>query len=105
MPIKKELVEIVAERLKALKIASNMTQKQVAEKLNIASSTYSKYELGEHTPGLELLLKISQLYDISIEYLAGYSDQEVVYIGNLNEKQKKLLFSMMDYFKTVNNLE
>lgn len=105
MPIKKELVEIVAERLKALKIASNMTQKQVAEKLNIASSTYSKYELGEHTPGLEMLLKISQLYDISIEYLAGYSDQEVVYIGNLNEKQKKLLFSMMDYFKTVNNLE
>lgn len=105
MPIKKELVEIVAERLKALRIASNMTQKQVAEKLNIASSTYSKYELGEHMPGLEMLLKLSQLYDISIEYFAGYSDQEVVYIGNLNEKQKKLLFSMMDYFNTFDNIE
>lgn len=105
MPIEKKLVEIVGERLKALRIASDMTQKQVAEKLNIASSTYSKYELGIHTPGLDMLLKLSQLYDISIEYLAGYSDQEVVYIGNLNDKQKKLLFSMMDYFNTLNNIE
>lgn len=55
--------------------------------------------------GLEMLLKLSQLYDISIEYFVGYSDQEVVYIGNLNEKQKKLLFSMMDYFNTLDNIE
>ncbi|WPK69274.1 hypothetical protein EUCA11A_34620 [Eubacterium callanderi] len=105
MLIEKNLVETVSERLKMLRISSNMTQKQVAEKLNIASSTYSKYELGEHTPGLEMLLKLSQIYDISINYLAGDTDQEVIYIGNLNDKQKKLLFSMMNYFKTVNNLE
>ncbi len=52
-----------------------------------------------------MLLKLSQIYDISNRLLAGYRDQEVVYIGNLNDKQKKLLFSMMDYFKSVDNVE
>lgn len=105
MPIEKSLVELVGERIRALRITSNMTQKEVAAKLNIADSTYSKYELGDHTPGLEMLLKISKLYNISIDYLAGYTDSEVMYIGNLNEEQKKLLFSMMDYFKMLNNVE
>lgn len=105
MPIEKSLVELVGERIRALRITSNMTQKEVAAKLNIADSTYSKYELGDHTPGLEMLLKISKLYNISIDYLAGYTDSEVMYIGNLNEEQKKLLFSMMDYFKMLNNAE
>ena len=104
MPIEKSLVELVGERIRALRITSNMTQKEVAAKLNIADSTYSKYELGDHTPGLEMLLKISKLYNISIDYLAGYTDSEVMYIGNLNEEQKKLLFSMMDYFKMLNNV-
>lgn len=51
-----------------------MTQKQVSEYLHCDQSLYSKYERGQREIPLSLIIKLSELYDTSIDYLVGKTD-------------------------------
>ena len=63
----KDLPEI----LKGLRISSNLTQKQVAEKLGVIQQTYQAYELGACLPSLEKFIKLAEIFDVSLDYLIG----------------------------------
>ena len=49
----------------------HLTQRQVAERLGIAQPSYIRYENGKAEPTLENLVKIADLYDVSIDFLCG----------------------------------
>ena len=51
-----------------------MTQRQVAEYLHCDQSLYSKHERGERALPLEFAIKLSVLYGVTLDYLAGLSD-------------------------------
>ena len=57
------------ERLREIRLQKNMTQEQIAKKLNLAVSTIGMYETGERIPRDEIKKKIAKYYDVSIEYL------------------------------------
>lgn len=50
-----------------------MTQKQVAEKLNIKQQHYSEYERGLHTIPLEYFIPLCQILNLSADYILGLS--------------------------------
>lgn len=62
---------IWANRLIYLRTDNYYTQKQVAEALGISQQTYAGYETGKHQPDLETLIKIADLYKVSLDYIAG----------------------------------
>ena len=49
---------------------------QVAVYCDISEKTYQNYELMTREPKLEILIKIADLYDVSIDYLVGRKDQK-----------------------------
>ena len=49
----------------------NLTQKQMAERLNISERAYQYYESGQREPNLDTLFDISNIFDISIDCLLG----------------------------------
>lgn len=51
----------------------DLTQKQIAEYLMCDQSLYSKYERGEREIPLNLIIKLADFYDVSIDYLVGRS--------------------------------
>ena len=57
------------KKLVNLRELHNWTQKEVAKKLGIASPTYSSYEIGHRQPDSDMLQKISNLYNVSVDYL------------------------------------
>ena len=61
----------MAERLKELRIKNNLTQAQVAEKLNISRPAYTYYETGKKQPSIETLKALADLYTTSVDYLIG----------------------------------
>lgn len=67
MIIKTEL----AKRLKELRKQLNQTQSEVALNLNVPYQTYQSYELGKSVPPLDKLIKLADLYDVSLDYLVG----------------------------------
>lgn len=52
---------------------NDLTQKQIAEYLMCDQSLYSKYERGEREIPLNLIIKLADYYNVSIDYLVGRS--------------------------------
>lgn len=62
----------LAERIYQLRTTrGNRTQAEVAEKLNISRTAYAGYESGRNEPDLKTLIKIADLYGVSLDYIAG----------------------------------
>lgn len=66
---------IIDKRLKDLRLEKGLTQKQVAEQLEISSTCYSGYEQGYREPDLKTLIKICKFFDVSADYLLGIKDE------------------------------
>ena len=56
-------------RLRNLREDNDYSQKQIAEMLYIDQSTYSRYENGLLDIPLSILIKLSNIYNVSIDYL------------------------------------
>ncbi|MGI5962115.1 MAG: helix-turn-helix domain-containing protein [Lawsonibacter sp.] len=59
------------ERIRDLRIDHDYTQQQVAEYLNVKQNTYSQYEIGVLNYPLDVLMKLADLYGVSVDYLLG----------------------------------
>lgn len=59
------------EVLKGLRIQNNLTQKEIANIINVSERTYSRYETGDREPRIETLIKIAEYYKIPIDILVG----------------------------------
>ena len=65
---------MLAERLKECRKHKGVTQKEVAEYLNMAVNAYQRYELSTREPNNETLLKLADYFDVTTDYLLGRSD-------------------------------
>ena len=61
----------IKEVLKIERKKHGYTQQQIADKLRMARGSYAKYETGDNTPTLDNLMKLADLYKVSLDYLAG----------------------------------
>lgn len=62
------------KRIKALRLEKKLTQKQMAEMVETTERAYQYYESGTREPNVETLIKISNLFGISTDFLLGCSD-------------------------------
>lgn len=61
-------------RLLELRKEHSYTQQFVADYLKIDRSNYSKYELGKLEPNIDMLVALSNLYNVSVDYILGLTD-------------------------------
>ena len=62
------------KRLKDLRTENNMTRVQLAERLNISVRLVSYWENGERECNFDMLVKLAQIFDVSVDYLLGIKD-------------------------------
>jgi len=62
------------ERLKELRMAKNITLKQMAESLGMVQRNYQRYENGEVDPPLSKAIALADFFGVSLDYLVGRSD-------------------------------
>lgn len=60
-----------SQRLRYLRQCRNYRQKEVAFLLGLSRSAYALYEIGRRDPSLETLLRLADLYGVSLDYLLG----------------------------------
>lgn len=61
------------ENIKAQRKAKGLTQEELATKLNVARQTLSKWETGLSVPDAEMLVRIAEVLDVSVNELLGES--------------------------------
>ncbi len=62
-------------RIKSLREDNDFTQKQLSEFLNVSQVAYSYYELNKRNIPLELLCKLADFYNTSVDYLLCRTDE------------------------------
>lgn len=64
--------------IKTVRESLNMTQKDCADRLGVTLRAWQTYEQGVSEPKNELLCKIADMFDVSIDYLLGRTDVKAV---------------------------
>jgi transcriptional regulator with XRE-family HTH domain len=63
-------------RIRNLREDSDKTQKEIAEYLGTSQTMYARYERGANEMPIRHLIKLSQYYNVSLDYLCGLTDKK-----------------------------
>ncbi|MBQ3518631.1 MAG: helix-turn-helix transcriptional regulator [Clostridia bacterium] len=66
------------KNLRAVREDRDLKQKDLAAVLNVSQNTYSQYETGVIALTAEVLIKLSDFYNVSIDYLLDRTDNPIV---------------------------
>lgn len=64
------------DRLKKIRTQSGLSQLDLAKKLFVTQQAVARWESNKNTPNPETLIKISEILNVSVDYLVGRIDQE-----------------------------
>ncbi len=79
--------------LKTLRKEKELTQEQLAEKLNVSNRSISRWETGSTLPDISILIELSEFYGVDIkEIINGERKSE-----DMNEETKELMNTVVDY--------
>ena len=67
------------KRIRDLREDKDLTQKQLAEYLNVSQKSYSRYERGERTIDPEILSKLAKFHEPTVDYLIERTDDKTDY--------------------------
>lgn len=65
---------MINKRIKQLRTTNNLTQKELADYLGLTPKMISFYELGQRVPPSDIIIKLSQKFGVTTDYLLGNSD-------------------------------
>lgn len=93
----------LGERLSEQRMLKNLSQKEVADIINVSPSIVSNYERSERVPSLEILVSLARLYQCSTDYLLGFQTAEsdnTLDVSMLSREQKMLLQKLLSTMKS-----
>lgn len=80
-------------KLKELRIEKNYSQREIAHELGIIQTTYGNYETGKTQPTIEMLIKIANYFNVTLDYLCEneQATKNIIYLDNLSQEQKEYI--------------
>ena len=95
---------MICERIKETRERNGLTQAALAKKLGISRSAVNSWEIGISAPSVQYLIELSKLFKVSTDYLLELSTSEMIDISFLDDEEKRMIYSMLDYFKRYGSL-
>lgn len=75
-------------RLRALREDNDLTQEKCAQIAYISKNSYIRYENGERVPPLDVIVTYAKYYSVSIDYIAGLTDDMRRYDARKNKAEQ-----------------
>lgn len=89
----------MGKKLKALRLEKNFTQKQIAERIGLATSAVSSYESGMRYPSYDVLVKLARIFHVSTDYLLGMTNTRNIDVTGLTDDEIELIVRLTDILK------
>ena len=75
------------DQVKALRLARNLNQVQLAEHLNVSQQTISNWENNNILPSIEMLMNISDYFCVSTDYLLELNNRKYIEVTGLSDSE------------------
>ena len=82
--------------LKRIRIQNNLTQKEVAEKINTNRVNYNRYELEKGEPDIKTLVKLADLYHVTLDEIVGREQNNTIDKGLLSQTELDIIEIMRE---------
>ena len=86
-------------RLRLLRQAKNITQKQLADQLRLTKSVISAYETDLRLPSYDILIKLSAIFGVTMDYLLGINHGQLIDISGLSEADSQMVIQLINRLK------
>jgi transcriptional regulator with XRE-family HTH domain len=94
------------KRLQEARKKRNFSQEYIAKELNTKAPVIGRYERDEMKPSIEVATKLSELLEVSLDYLVGKTDveldkntfQRILEVSRFSEEDRNHIFSVIDAF-------
>lgn len=96
------MILYISVRLKELRKIKGYTQQQVAKYIGITRCMISSYENDIRLPSYDILLKLAELYGVTVDYLLRMEPRRYVDITGLTDKQAAVIHNLVEVFKEDN---
>ena len=78
-------------KFKDLRKSFGLTQEEFAKKLGLSRDTYKNYEQGRTQMNYEMLVRVADVCNVSLDYLFERQNKNLIFTDSLTETQKKLV--------------
>ncbi len=86
-------------RLRALRLKADMTQGQLAKKLNLTKSVISAYETDLRLPSYDVLIGIAKIYGVTTDFLLGMERKQEIDLSGLSQEEVDALLNLIKAMK------
>lgn len=84
-----------SEKLRTLREARGLTQLQVANRIGVSKAMISAYETASKAPSLKVLIRLSRLFGVSVDYLICVDAPKMINVSELDEDTLALVVSLI----------
>lgn len=85
--------------LKTLRIKENLTQAQLAVKIGLTKSVISAYENSIRMPSYDVLIRLSEIFKVSTDYLLGIENKQEIDLSGLTPEEVSALMALIKAMK------
>ena len=85
-----------SQRLKQLRTEKHLTQSKVANKIGVTTSVVSSYETDIRLPSYDVLIKIANLFGVTVDYLLCLEDKRFIDISGLTDDEAAVICDMVN---------
>lgn len=86
------------QRMKDLREDADLKQTAVAKEIGISQQYYSQYEMGKRELPIRHLIKLCQFYNVSADYILGFTDKKIQLPKNATKNIENLLsYQYLDF--------
>ena len=95
----------IGDRIKQLRMENNLTQNQFAALFGLYDSTISQYENGKRVPEYDIIIKIANKFNVSIDWLLGRVENKELVLMDKNSLPDQLKQIGVEYIMLAKEME
>ena len=90
------------DRIKELRNNHTWTQQELGDRLGVSKQSVSNWENGNIMPSIDVLVRMSDLFQTSTDYILNRENNLTLDITDLDAEQKAMVQRMVRYFRNIN---
>lgn len=88
-----------SQRLKKLRTDKHLTQAQVAQRVGVTASMVSSYETDIRLPSYDVMMRLADLFGVSVDYLLGREEKRLLDISELTDAEAAVVCDMVNILR------
>lgn len=93
------MILLIADTIKQMRQMANLTQSDLAKKLNITRSSVNAWEMGISVPSTQYVVELANVFKVSTDYILGVESENTISLDELTQEQLKIIYGLIQYFK------